>query len=338
MAKNIVVCLDGTRNQNETQNTNTHRVYEMRDKAHSASNYWSGVGVGGRLIGNGLDAVCGRGLFRTVRAAFTFVRGNYQPGDEIFIFGFSRGAYAARHLAGMITRVGLGLATEASYDRYRELLLSQTAPSTRQEVNFLGMFDCVPGNQLYLLRASLRVLNSPVLEPGIRNVAHAVSRDERRWSFKPLLFINGGQNTFHQAWLPGYHFDVGGDDNPPLNGFALWWMLREAYGHGLALTNIKCPAEADGGWHHGRLGVKLGFMPGIDSEAPGHPSDYWTTRLGVRCLRLSLQGSDKVDPQPALEDLDVCPRGCGEDLFDYFGTDEGERRANKLLRSARANE
>jgi uncharacterized protein (DUF2235 family) len=331
--KNIVVCLDGTRNQNETQNTNVHRIYEMLDKNVSVQHYWSGVGVGGMFIGNALDSISGRGVFRAVRSAFTFIRGNYQTGDRIFVFGFSRGAFAARHLAGMIVRMGFGLPAETSYERYRKLLATGAATETRQVVDFLGMFDCVPGNQLYLLKRTLRSLNEPVLEAGITNVAHAVSRDERRWSFKPLLFRDGGQQTFHQVWFPGYHFDLGGDDNPPLNGFALWWMLREAYGYGLALTAIKCPSDADG-WHHGRLGVKLGFMPEIDSEAPGHPSDYWTTRRGLRCERMTLPDAPLISPQPDLAHLDLCPRGCGEELFDFFLTDEGKRRFTKFLARA----
>ena len=326
MAKNIVVCLDGTRNQNETQNTNVHRIYGMVDKECSVANYLSGVGVGGRMISNALDSLGGRGLFRTVRTAYTFVQGNYLPGDRIFIFGFSRGAYAARHLAGMIVRLGFGLPSEQTYDRYRDLLRDGGRPMTQQPVEFLGMFDCVAGNQLYSLRPDTRILNDPRLETGILNVAHAISKDDRRFSFEPLIFVSTGQTRFSQVWLPGCHFDLGGDRNPGLNAFALLWMLREAYAAGLELTLMKCPGHAKTAWQdHGKPGGRDGFIASVDSAAPGNPTEYWTTRLGLRCKRAELEGAASVSPLPNLLDMDVCPRLCGVELFDYFGTAEGAR-------------
>src|SRR5205823_13848725 len=102
-------------NDNERQNTNIHHFFSMLDKSQTPAHYWSGVGIGGWAVGNALDATMGRGLFRIMRSAFTFVKGNYQRGDQIFIFGFSRGAFAARHLAGMIARLGLGRFAEETY-------------------------------------------------------------------------------------------------------------------------------------------------------------------------------------------------------------------------------
>jgi len=303
----------------------------MVEKSTTVAQYWSGVGVGGRALGNLIDAAMGSGGFRIMRSAFTFVRANHIPGDRIFIVGFSRGAFFARHLAGMIARLGLGRFAEETYVEYRNQVAARNRTETRQDVHFLGMFDCVPGNQIYLLRRSLQVLNHKQLEPGIRNVAHAVSRDEKRWTYAPLLFSNGGQATFEQAWFPGYHSDIGGDDNPPLNAFALWWMLREAYRHGLDFELIKCPEDAIGGWHHGKLGIKLGFMADIDSTAPGIRSDWITTRLGLRRTRMALRDAAEVARQPLLEELDSCPRGCAEDMFEYFLTPEGSRRLTKML-------
>ena len=108
MPRDIIICLDGTNNQNETQNTSVHRIYSVADVENAAKLYLSGVGIGGRPIGNLLDFITGRGGFRITRHALTFLLGNYQPGGRIFIFGFSRGAFFARHLAGMITSLGVG--------------------------------------------------------------------------------------------------------------------------------------------------------------------------------------------------------------------------------------
>jgi hypothetical protein len=279
---NIVVCFDGTRNENETENTNVHRIFNLQDKRYSISHYYSGVGVGARKFSRVLDELTGRGLFRTVRAAYTFVHGNFLEGDRIFIFGFSRGAYAARHLAGMIARMGTWNPVEATYDEYRRRLSSAASAkrkSQKYDVHFLGLFDCVPGNQYYLRDEALHPLNNPVLEPNIRNAAHAVSRDERRRSFRPLLFTPTEQDSFKQVWLPGYHFDVGGDDNEPLNNFALWWMLGEACAHGLIISELP-------------TGV-------IDPRAPGRCSDWRTTRLGATCVRKSIPNIDTlVGPEP----------------------------------------
>lgn len=276
----IVVCFDGTWNQNETQSTNVHRILGLVDKTRSISNYYSGVGIGGRVISNLLDGLSGRGVFRIVRTAYTFVRANFIAGDRLFIFGFSRGAYAARHLAGMIARVGINHHMELGYDQYR-LSLINTPIVHRQSgpgVHFLGMLDCVPGNQLYTFGRSSQIVNNPVLEPSILNFAHAVSRDERCWSFRPLIFKKTRQRRFNQVWLPGYHFDLGGDQNPPLNNFALTWMLAEACECGLTVSAI----------------------PDLPSDPTkrGRCSDWLTTKLGLACVRARLPDAALIADQP----------------------------------------
>jgi len=236
--------------------------------------------VGGRIIGNWLDGASGRGAFRTVRAAYTFVRGNYLDGDRIFIFGFSRGAFAARHLAGMFARVGIKQHAEVGYDEYRRMLAEgEGSTLAEQDVTFLGMFDCVPGNQVYTLGRTDNGVNDVLLEPGIRNVAHAVSRDERRWSFRPLIFESSTQRRFRQAWFPGYHSDVGGEGNEPLNDFALAWMLAEAFDSGMSLSSLP----------------NLNFNP----NARGHSSDWPQTKLGLVCDRSRLPEIARIESQPS---------------------------------------
>ncbi len=278
--RNIAVFFDGTSNQNETQNTNVHRLYGVVDKRSTIGNYYSGVGVGGRRIGNVLDMAGGRGLFRIVRSAYTFVRGNYLHGDKIFIFGFSRGAYAARHLAGMIARIGIHHNPEVGWENYRESLMSGHQPQQvggDRVVHFLGMFDCVAGNKVYTFGRKHRINNS-ILEPDILCMTHAVSRDERRWSFQPLIFESTKQRRFSQAWFPGYHFDVGGDKNPPLNNFALAWMLVAASESGLTFSNLE----------------EYNF----DANAPGQCSDWPQTRLRG-CLLPQSHAECRPDLTPA---------------------------------------
>jgi uncharacterized protein (DUF2235 family) len=283
---NIVVCLDGTWNENERHDTNTHRIVGFVDKAQAIINYYSGVGVGGMRMQNRFDGMTGRGVFRTVRSAFTFVRANYCDGDRIFIFGFSRGAYAARHLAGMIARIGVNAHPEIGYEDYRQSIVEPDSNRPGREgtkVHFLGLFDCVPGNQIYSVRAANRLMNNPHLEPNIRNFAHAVSRDERRWSFRPLIFERDGQDLFEQRWFPGCHFDIGGDENPALNNFALVWMLTQALRCGLSITS----------------GLSQWFEP----SAPKKPHEYLTTKFGFRCTRSQISEARLVDSEIDVDGL-----------------------------------
>jgi len=274
----IVVCLDGTWNENERQDTNVHRITRFVDRNHAIINYYSGVGVGGLRLQNGLDGMSGRGVFRTVRSAFTFVRANHKDGDRIFIFGFSRGAYAARHLAGMIARIGVNAHPEIGFDDYRRSVVDASSDYVGfngTNVHFLGLFDCVPGNQIYAVKRANRRMNNPVVESAIRNVAHAVSQDERRWSFRPLILKKNGQQLFSQRWFPGCHFDIGGDQNEPLNNFVLTWILTHALRCGLSLSG--------------------GLSQEFDPTAPPKPWEYVTTKLGITCRRSEVEGADLVE-------------------------------------------
>jgi hypothetical protein len=281
---NIVVCLDGTWNGNDLENTNVHRILGLLDKRKCISNYYSGVGVGSRRLGYLLDGLTGRGVFRTVRLAYTFVKANYMEGDRIYIFGFSRGAFAARHLAGLIAHCGLAWHPEATYNSYRSILRNKTAPGGRGvDVDFLGMFDCVPGNQIYMLRDAPTELNATTIEHRIRNVAHAVSRDEHRSPFKPLVFAPDRQASFEQRWFPGYHSDIGGDMNEDLNNFSLAWMLVQACRCGLSLSGL----------------VPTAFEP----AAPGKRIDDLTTRMGISCARSELPEAKFIEREPSADTL-----------------------------------
>src|SRR5947209_820767 len=117
MPKNIVVCCDGTDNEVATDSTNVLRLYRMleRDGRHVA--YYDG-GVGTlvdpavistfrKYVSRRLDAAIGLRVRENVIAAYRFLVRTYQPGDRVYFFGFGRGAYTVRALAGMIHFAGL---------------------------------------------------------------------------------------------------------------------------------------------------------------------------------------------------------------------------------------
>ncbi len=118
MARNVVLCLDGTSNQYAATNTNVVKLYAMLDRARNdqLAYYQPGIGtfpppgVWGRVkrwVATRLDLAIAWLLSEHVTDAYRFLMRYYQEGDSIFIFGFSRGAYTARAVAAMLHKVGL---------------------------------------------------------------------------------------------------------------------------------------------------------------------------------------------------------------------------------------
>ena len=115
--RNLVVCLDGTTNEPETGFTNVARLFDVADKNGRQLVYYDpGVGtMGARAaitpVGKALTRfagmVAGYGIRDNIEEAYTWLAHQYQPGDRIYVFGFSRGAYTARALTGMLRTVGL---------------------------------------------------------------------------------------------------------------------------------------------------------------------------------------------------------------------------------------
>ena len=133
MPKNIVFCADGTWNHpDETDDgvptpTNVYKLFNaLLQTDTQAPHYNSGVGTDGTPIDHLLGGAIGEGLFQKIRDGYTTIARSYQDGDQIYLFGFSRGAYTARSLAGMIAVCGLpepgkfdADATNAAFTAYR---------------------------------------------------------------------------------------------------------------------------------------------------------------------------------------------------------------------------
>ena len=109
--KRIVVCLDGTWNNDDSQTTDTN-VAQMARAIHGSQEtggilqvvlYLRGVGTTGLKIDTLVQGAIGLGVDDNIRSAYQFIAQNYLPGDEIYLFGFSRGSFTARSLVGLIT-------------------------------------------------------------------------------------------------------------------------------------------------------------------------------------------------------------------------------------------
>ena len=250
--KRIVLCLDGTWNTVAKTSTPTNvvrfaqSVLPESGDAPQVVYYNAGVGTDGpidRVVGG----VFGVGLKRNVQRAYMFCALNYQPGDEIYIFGFSRGAYTARAVAGIIGRVGL--VYPRHFDRFEEVWRHYRRRSQAPEladpnvpIKCVGVWDTVGSYGIpagFGLGAIARMFTWRELhfhDTGLGHkvgvALHAMAIDEHRRPFAPTPWtrkidaaLPTGQ-TCEQVWFAGAHSNVGGGyANHKLSDVALVWMM-----------------------------------------------------------------------------------------------------------------
>jgi uncharacterized protein (DUF2235 family) len=266
MSKNIVICCDGTGNDfGGDDNSNVVKLYStLVINETQAGYYHPGVGTMGdprarewfskhwsRLMGLALGA----GLLENVADAYRYLMEAYVDGDRVFLFGFSRGAYTARALAGVLNMYGLlcpgneGLIpyivrmyaskTREAGGMKETLEVSENFKATFSRdcpLHFEGMWDTV---------SSVGWITSPLVlpfsarNPSMRIGRHAVSIHERRCYYRDNLWGAPfkGQNI-KQVWFTGVHSDIGGSYPENQSGLAkvtLEWMLHEAAEAGLKI-------------------------------------------------------------------------------------------------------
>ena len=259
MAKNIVICCDGTGNEFGHENSNVVKLYQtlICDSSQIAY-YHPGVGTMGaksaltrigkwwtRTIG----LAFGYGISENVADAYQFLMRNWESEDRIYVFGFSRGAYTARVLCGMLHAVGLLTPGNEALIPYAIRMIKghdidfhvladfKTIFSRECNVHFIGVWDTVSSvGWIY------NAVEFPytATNPDIAIVRHAVSIDERRAFFRQNLFVDLHSNQdLAQVWFAGVHSDVGGSYPEPesqLSKLALRWMMCEAELAGLAVN------------------------------------------------------------------------------------------------------
>lgn len=287
MAKNIVLLLDGTSNEISANRTNILRLYGTLEKSERQLVYYDpGVGTFGaenawlRFWRKAVEIwgmMTGWGLDQNVKQAYRFLVENYDSGkradgtagerDRIYLFGFSRGAYTARVLAGFIHAVGLMERrnlnlVDYAYRAYKRIgenragsfaevrLYERVLDPDRPPIRLLGLFDTVASvieHGRYGPRLRSHAFTSR--NRSVEAVRHAVAIDERRTMFRPLLWPDGQEywgNPFNRAaarpqdvrevWFSGVHGDVGGGYPEAESGLAkvaLEWMIDETAATGL---------------------------------------------------------------------------------------------------------
>ena len=268
MAKNIVLCLDGTGNQLKAKgNTNVLRLYEMLrfdDPGRQLVYYDPGVGTFGsqgamlgftRWLSKVAGLAFGAGLRTNLADAYTYLMHTYEPGDRIFIFGFSRGAFTARALAGLLNWVGLlrpgsenlvpyaiGAYARSNQDwtpedweqtaRFANTFSVTVEGEPTIPIHFLGLWDSVKAAGF--LRFEVKWPETRRLS-NVAHVRHAVSIDENRRPYREYVVNPKPPERVQEVWFAGVHSDVGGtfEDDHGLADISLKWMVEHAVRVGL---------------------------------------------------------------------------------------------------------
>jgi uncharacterized protein (DUF2235 family) len=252
LLRNLIVCCDGTTNDSGSK-TN---VWMLKDAACKYTRAKEGrpaqvthyeQGVGTRAFEKLRGGAVGYGLTERILGSYGFLREQYDLAQEagqeirIFLFGFSRGAYTARRLSGLLNHMGLpnkAADEEAGWEAYKQKNASVTARLKREgrfhdvEVQMVGVWDTV--------KASMDDdYDDMLLASNVKHGYHAMAIDERR-KFFPVLRWNADKTRVQQLWFPGVHSDVGGGyAKNRLSNVALRWMIRRAMEQGLIFRSDK---------------------------------------------------------------------------------------------------
>jgi uncharacterized protein (DUF2235 family) len=273
MAKNIVICCDGTGNSFDRikYDSTVVKLYtSLLVNSSQVCYYHPGVGTMGSQDARWWIArqwyrikglAFGAGLLENVGDAYSFLMDHYADGDSIYIFGFSRGSYTARALASILHVYGLLCVGNHGAIPYVLRMYSQETRRVNHEkitfktqeafkwqfthsrpitVHFCGLWDTVSSygwayNPIKLPFDG----NNPIIRIG----RHAVSIDERRCYYQDNLWGSGGPGQdIRQVWFSGVHSDIGGsylEDCSGLSKIPLEWMFVEAVRAGLRLDRDK---------------------------------------------------------------------------------------------------
>lgn len=273
MSKNIVICCDGTGNgfDHVDQESNVAKLYSSLtvDSAQRCY-YHPGVGTMGSPNSRGRverewsrikGLAFGAGLLANVGDAYRYLMDTYNDGDEIYLFGFSRGSFTVRALASLIHVYGLLCAgnqeaipyilqmyakasREAKHQKKtfpsNEAFKWQFSHANQVRIKFCGIWDTVSSYGWVYDPIQLPFLGcNPIIDIG----RHAVSIHERRCFYKDNLWgAPEPAQDIRQVWFSGVHSDIGGsylEQTSGLSKIAFEWMLVEAAKAGLRIEEAK---------------------------------------------------------------------------------------------------
>jgi uncharacterized protein (DUF2235 family) len=258
----IAYFCDGTWND-PASNTNVYKLSNatLHIPGEQDARYDPGVGTDGSPLDKLTGGALGAGLVNKVKDGYTRIAHMYHAGDELFLFGFSRGAYTARCLAGMIAICGLPTqnvdqqCVDTAWQAYRDqdhraTLLGSLGSYAMEnaQIKMLGVWDTVGALGIPAMWGGIDSVQygflSTDLHANVLNAYQALAIDERRAQFPPTLWTAacGEGQVLEQVWFSGVHCDVGGgyptspeDNGTSLSDITLGWMASKAQALGLKL-------------------------------------------------------------------------------------------------------
>ncbi|MCG8583394.1 MAG: DUF2235 domain-containing protein [Pirellulales bacterium] len=286
MKKNIVVLSDGTGQEGgKGHDIKLFKMLENRTEGQMTF-YDRGLGTGWRgLVGK----ATGMGISQNIKECYRFIFENYNAGDEVFLFGFSRGATTVRSLSGFIYLFGILPKSrpeliDRAYRIYkiqngkRRLRVARQFVKSHHSmwchVKFLGVWDTVTA--LGVPFAGLDILLEQIpwfrhrfhnlrLSKCVKHARHALAIDDERLTFHPTLWdptLYPGQEM-QQRWFAGMHTDVGGGyQDQSLADIPMQWMLSEAQRFGLRIyegNEVELNPDPNGEMHNSRAGFLKRF-------------------------------------------------------------------------------
>ena len=343
-ARKLVVFLDGTRSKEESY-TNISKLYNLVSLQNSpqiTAIYLRGVGNGADMAG----MLLGSGVRKEVCKAYSFLSENYdhERGDEIYIFGFSRGAYAARMLTGFVHTAGIVDLADVEktkrksiirnmFDAHKgEMTLEERRAAVRaisgQQVNvdeykieFLGLWDTVASLGLPDYDDNYYVPQTKFVDQlcNVKKAAQALSLNDNRGSvFTPALLTHTKliesckevdlDKVVNEVWFFGTHSDVGGGNlDSHLSGVSLNWMINEISEYGLLPKNASV--------YENRYDKTKDPLSGLGKIIYSHKSRkliYFSSREGFRDTKLKIH-------QSVLDRLEFRVKTNEITLLEFFG-------------------
>ncbi|KAK3900042.1 hypothetical protein C8A05DRAFT_17603 [Staphylotrichum tortipilum] len=255
--RKIVLCFDGTGNKfhGDDSDSNILKIFRMLDRTASDQYHYYQPGIGTYVVSNSLshtgtvarikswymkakDSAIGSSFDQHVVGGYRFLMRFYNPGDEIYIFGFSRGAYIARFLAEMLDYVGLlshgneemvvfawkafsnwqsrqGNKTPEGIKKKREMYafmrgFRETFSRPVRRIRFLGLFDTVNSVPRFETAWMERSKFPYTARTSAKVIRHAVSIDERRAKFRQDLIYQSDRSQKSKEQSPSKRYEVNG--------------------------------------------------------------------------------------------------------------------------------
>ncbi len=257
MAKNIVICCDGTGNEFGDHNSNVVKLCQILVRNNPDQQIYYDPGVGTSPVPDrhrGLRSTWAKikglafaaGISENIKQSYSYLMNAFEEGDRVYFFGFSRGAYTARAIAGMVRQCGLLMKhnepmVEYAYKLYRDefnpdvLAEFRAIYSRTCKPHFMGVWDTVSSVGWAWDRENF---GATWKNPDLRTIRHAIAIDERRAKFRTNKFgiVEGCPQDLRQVWFAGVHSDIGGGYPEPESGLskiAMKWIVDEACAQGL---------------------------------------------------------------------------------------------------------